>query len=113
MGNRCKNCGREFHPVSCPSAGNGLCADCWKEKHPGQMSPSQQSQQGMFLLMTSPIWGPFWLLWKLKKPIAWCCCKVGRACWVVGMNKWTWTIFTAGFSWLTYKLLVYVYEKEH
>ena len=108
---KCRMCGREY-----TSGGwNGFCCSGCEQRWNATPAGKARAEQkrGDLLLFTLPFWGPFWLLWKLRKPLVWCCKKTGRICWVVCMNKWCWTIFTGGFSWLGYKLLKYVYEKEH
>lgn len=67
----------------------------------------------LFAIIKAPFRLCWWLIKQSWKACWWGIKKFGRFCWIVGMNKWTWTIFSVGFSWLFYKLLVYVYEKKH
>lgn len=106
----CRHCGREMGMYH---EGEGLCVSCWRAAHPGELTKHEKNGQDILKLIKWITIGPFWLLWKLRKPIGWCCRKIGRICWVVGMNKWCWTIFSGGFAWLAYRLLKYVYEKKH
>lgn len=117
---RCRMCGREY--TTGGVLGGFCCQGCeatWNETAAGKSEAERTAndQKSFFLLLTMPFWLPWKcgkLLFKICKPL----CKyvlkpLGRLTWKVCMNKWCWTIFTGGFAWLGYKLLKYVYEKEH
>jgi len=116
----CKGCGasfpkgKGFHPNGFrswkdPDAG-AYCSESCYNSHTTEAE--RKSHASSDKLMYWIFFFPFMLVWAMRKPIVWCCKKIGHACWVVMKNKWTWNIFTCGFSWVAWKMLDAIYNPK-
>ena len=72
------------------------CKKEWEKAHPGQSADSCSEK-----VLKLPFVLTWWVFVKGCKCIWWCC-----------KNKWVWTIFSCGFSYLSYRILKAIYEKD-
>jgi len=99
---KCKICGTAFIGGG---NGSGLCPSCG--------GYSYQKTVDISFLFILPIKLIKWLVikpcWWLTKKLVPAICRI---CWKIAKNKWTWTIFTCGMSWVAWKMLDAIYAPK-
>lgn len=108
MATKCMHCGEIYG--SGEVTGTGCCPDC---KRMGKTSIGSAKYVDISWIFIAPFKLIKWLvivpvLWIGKKTLP----PIGRFCWAFLKNKWTWNIFTCGFSWVAWKMLDAIYNPK-
>ena len=116
---KCKVCGKQMPLSKMWCFGKSEHGHDWKDTttYPKGLycSPECAHSIDPFLPIHQVGWTAGCFLANLKSPftISWWIAKKGcKLAWKLAKNKWVWTIFSCGLSWVAWRMLCAIYEPK-